>query len=310
MSFFDILHLSLRNLREAKLRATLTSMGVIVGVAVIVTMVSFGLGLQRNLLSRFKALDLFNEMRVFGKNVFALASPSSNAGRRGENPNDRRGPSFRPDKTPTRILDDAAVAEIAKIPGVAYVEPTLMLSAYVRVNGHSQIEFITGASVPNASSRFKDFAAGQMLTWPNADEAIVTEKFAEDFGFPKAADAIGKTIEFLTAPKQSAKSKNAEDEPPSFFGLPLEQETTPEADSGALVAKTFRIVGVLNTEIKEGAGQGGLRGLIPGADIYIPLPAAHQWSIEHRSPMSEVALALARESGSLGQSETEGYDSA
>jgi len=34
-------------------------MGVIVGVAVIVTMVSFGLGLQRNLLSRFKALDSF-----------------------------------------------------------------------------------------------------------------------------------------------------------------------------------------------------------------------------------------------------------
>jgi putative ABC transport system permease protein len=42
MSFIDLLRLSLRNLREAKLRATLTSMGVIVGVAVIVTMVSFG----------------------------------------------------------------------------------------------------------------------------------------------------------------------------------------------------------------------------------------------------------------------------
>ena len=59
MSFLDILHLALRNLRQAKLRATLTTMGVIVGVAVIVTMVSFGLGLQRNMLSRFRALDLF-----------------------------------------------------------------------------------------------------------------------------------------------------------------------------------------------------------------------------------------------------------
>jgi putative ABC transport system permease protein len=67
MPFLDLLKLALRNLREAKLRATLTSMGVIVGVAVIVTMVSFGLGLQRNLLSRFKALDLFSEMTVFGK---------------------------------------------------------------------------------------------------------------------------------------------------------------------------------------------------------------------------------------------------
>ena len=62
MSFFDILHLALRNLRQAKLRAVLTTMGVIVGVAVIVTMVSFGLGLQSNMLARFKALDLFNEI--------------------------------------------------------------------------------------------------------------------------------------------------------------------------------------------------------------------------------------------------------
>jgi len=310
MSFLDILYLSLRNLREAKLRATLTSMGVIVGVAVIVTMVSFGLGLQRNLLSRFKALDLFNEMRVFGKNVFTMASPGANTSRRGDNPNDRRGPSFRSDKAPTRILDDAAIAEIAKIPGVAYVEPTLMLSAYVRVNGHSQVQFITGASVPNASSRFKEFTAGQMISTKDADECVVTDRFTEEFGFKKPADAIGKTIELLAAPKEQGKAKAAEEEPPNFFGLPLGQDASPEAGSDAVVAKTFRIVGVPNTEIKDGAGQGGLRGLLPGADIYIPLPAAHQWSIDHRGPMSEVALALARESGSLGQTESEGYDSA
>src|SRR5256714_3289507 len=149
MSFWDILYLSLRNLREAKLRATLTSMGVIVGVAVIVTMVSFGLGLQRNMLSRFRALDLFNEMRVFGKNVFAMAAAggNQNSARRGENPNDRRGPSFRPDKDPTRILDDAAVAEISKIPGVAYAEPSLSIFTFVRANGHSRIESICRASV-------------------------------------------------------------------------------------------------------------------------------------------------------------------
>src|SRR3977135_1692053 len=149
MPFLDLLRLAFRNLRESKLRATLTSMGVIVGVAVIVTMVSFGLGLQRNLLSRFKALDLFNEMRVFGKNVFMAASGSNrntnantNANNRRENPNDRRGPSFKPDKEPTRILDDAAIAEISKIPGVLYVEPALTLVTYVRVNGHAQIESI------------------------------------------------------------------------------------------------------------------------------------------------------------------------
>jgi ABC-type antimicrobial peptide transport system permease subunit len=310
MSFYDILRLAFRNLRESKLRATLTSMGVIVGVAVIVTMVSFGLGLQQNMLSRFRALDLFNEMRVFGKNLSLMASGGADQpGRRNGGDGDRPGPANRPDKTPTRILDDKAISEIAKIPGVAYVEPNIAISTYVRVNGHARIEFIAGASVPNASSRFKDFTAGQMITSPNADEAVVSERFTKDFGFEKPADAVGKTIEFL-APKDRAKSKNDEDDSPGFFGLPLEQDEPAGPGSDALVAKTFRIVGVLNTEIKDGPGQGGLRGLLPDARVYIPLKTAHEWSLEHRGPMNQVALALARQTGSLGDSETEGYDSA
>src|SRR6202158_2439550 len=105
MSFYDIPRLALSNLRDARLRATLTSMGVIVGVAVIVTMVSFGLGLQRNMLTRFRALDLFNEMRVFGKSVFSMAVTGVDPKlKRDENPGDRRGPAFRPDQSPTRIL--------------------------------------------------------------------------------------------------------------------------------------------------------------------------------------------------------------
>ena len=56
-------------------------MGVIVGVAVIVTMMSFGLGLQSNMLARFKALDLFNEIQVFGRGLSTLAG-LDRAGRR------------------------------------------------------------------------------------------------------------------------------------------------------------------------------------------------------------------------------------
>ena len=315
MSLLDILKLALRNLRQAKLRAILTTMGVIVGVAVIVTMVSFGLGLQQNMLSRFKALDLFNEIQVFGRSLGSLVASRapSNSPRNDNDRRDRRS-RLKPDVEPTRILDDAAIDEIAKIPGVAYVEPSLMVFTYVRTNGHSQVESVAGASVPNASSRFKDFIAGQMIGAPNANEAIVSDTFARDFGFEKPADAVGKTIEFLAPPndstKDSAKKQDAETGPPTFFGLPLDEDISSDAEGDALVAKQFRIVGVLNSQVKDGAGQGGVRGLFPGARIYIPLPAARQWSIDHRGSMSQVALALARESGSLGNSESEGYDSA
>jgi ABC-type lipoprotein release transport system permease subunit len=323
MPFFDILRLSLRNLREAKLRATLTSMGVIVGVAVIVTMVSFGLGLQRNMLTRFRALDLFNEIRVFGKSVFTMAMTNVDPKlRRDETPGDRRGPAFRADKAPTRILDDAAVAEISKIPGVAYVEPDIGFSAYIRCNGRVAPQSVSGASIPNASSRFKTFAAGQMISRPDGDEAVVTDVFAETCGYTKPADALGQTIEFLTtraderdqsgAAKPTQNKQNEADEEDageSFFGLPL-GESEQSAPANAIAAKTFRIVGVLGQEKREGAAQGGPIGLAFSASVYVPLGAAHDWVKKHRNPMGEVAIALARQSGQLGSSESEGYGSA
>jgi ABC-type lipoprotein release transport system permease subunit len=317
MPFFDVLQLAMRNLREAKLRATLTSMGVIVGVAVIVTMVSFGLGLQRNMLSRFRALDLFNEIRVFGKSVFSMALSNVDARlRRDENPGDRRGPAFRPDKTPTRILDDAAVAEIQKIPGVSYVEPDIGFTAYVRCNGKVFPQSVSGASVPNASSRFKTFAAGQMISRPDANEAIVSDVFAETCGYSKPADAVGQPLEFLTTRTDRAEDKSEkrnesgnDETSSSFFGLPLE-ENKESAPANTIVARTFRIAGVLGQEKREGSAQGGPVGLSFNAQIYIPLPAAHDWTRNHRNPMGEVALALARQSGQLSESDSEGYASA
>lgn len=315
MSFIDILFLSLRNLRQAKLRAVLTTMGVVVGVAVIVTMVSFGLGLQRNMLDRFKALDLFNEISVFGRGLSNLASAGfdRNAPRNTEG---AERPRFRPDKNPTRVLDDSGIAEIAKIPGVAYVEPNIRFPVYVRANRKAFLRTVSGATVPNASSRFQQFAAGHMISSANADEALVNEAFTHDFGFAKPADAVGQTIEFLTAdgeasaPAKAKKLEDSNEEPANFFGIPLEKDEGDQANAPSLVAHTFRIVGVLDTEVKEGAGQGGFRGLMQPASAYIPLQTARQWTLAHRGSMNQVALALARESGALSKDEVEGYDSA
>ena len=47
---------------------------------------------------------------------------------------------------------------------------------------------------------------------------------------------------------------------------------------------------------------------MPGGGIYIPLRIAREWDLAHRGPIGEVALELARASGKLGQSQSEGYD--
>ena len=307
MSFFDILHLALRNLRQAKLRAALTMMGVIVGVAVIVTMMSFGLGLQSNMLARFKALDFFNEILVYGRGLGSLAG-LDRPGRRDED--GRRDARDRANKAPTRILDDAGVKEISAIDGVAYVEPSVNFPVYVRANGKLLSQFVGGANIPNAASRFQHFAAGKMISSPTADEAVVSERFLRDYGFDKPADAVGKTIELLAPRSDNSKKQDEnEDDSPNFFGIPLDEggidESAPDVET-----RTFRIAGVLSTEIKEGAGQGGMRGMMPSAGIYIPLAVAHDWTTQHRTPMGQVALALARRGGNLSEGQSEGYDSA
>ena len=206
MSFIDILQLAFRNLRQAKLRAVLTTMGVIVGVAVIVTMVSFGLGLQGNMLERFKALDLFSEIRVFGRSLSSMAS--AGADRSGRRDDERRDGRSNSGNTPSRILDDTAIEEISKIEGVAYVEPSINFTAYVRANGKVLTQPVSGAMVPNSSTRFHDFIAGQMIKTADADEVVVTERFARDFGYENLADAAGQTLEFLAPPSDGGAPRD------------------------------------------------------------------------------------------------------
>ena len=45
-----------------------------------------------------------------------------------------------------------------------------------------------------------------MISSPDADEAVVTDSFTEDFGFEKPADAVGQTVEFTDASTGSPTS--------------------------------------------------------------------------------------------------------
>src|SRR5205085_11191853 len=194
-----------------------------------------------------------------------------------------------------------------KLPGVSYVEPFIGFTVECRSNGKVFAHSVAGASVPNASSRFKEFAAGQMISVTNGDEAVISEETVRISDYASPAEAIGKTLEFLAPPdeKQEAGSESE-----SFFGLPLgedDQDTKPKGS--VVVARTFRIVGVL-AEPKQDGRPGPSRGLMPTADIYIPLAAAHQWANEHLGEQARVIMALAREKGAIGEDESPGYFSA
>src|SRR5207247_7925428 len=165
-------------------------------------------------------------------------------------------------------------ADIGNIPGVAYIEPTVWFVVELRSNGHTFGHQVAGANVPNSSSHFKEFDAGQMISSPSADEAVVTEDFVRTAGFASAGDAVGKTIEFLTTGSaQTDKSKQNtttdDKEPPNFFGLPLSEEDFEQKDSQVVAGRTFHIAGVLK-EAKPDGGPGPTRRRMTYAHVSVP----------------------------------------
>src|SRR5215475_1802464 len=177
MNFLDIILLALRNLRQSKLRTALTTIGVVVGVAAIVTMVSFGLGLQRNILGQaMSKLDIFTSITVRGANVDALLE--LNEGRTvsddAQTPDDQKedeeqnGEGNKNEEGNTqpriarRVLNEDTLVEIRKIEGVKYAIPAVGFAGFVRFNDRVRRMYIGGAPAQAADiPRFKKFLAGK-----------------------------------------------------------------------------------------------------------------------------------------------------
>jgi putative ABC transport system permease protein len=286
MPFFDLISLAFRNLREAKLRAALTTTGVVVGVAVVVTMLSLGLGLQRNAVEQFQDLNSFSEVHVFGRSLFSLALPEKDKSADGHGkPTGQTVGGIPVEKIPVRSLGDDMLEEIKKIPGVVYVKPNIFFTVFLRSNGRTMMKTVGGASVPDPAARFKEFSAGGMLSDAAAEEVLVDEDFVRDFGYGTPSVAVGRTLELLDPPADAEGVARPDD---------------------VRVARTYRIVGVLKDE-RDG---NRLRGLLPTANVYLPLQAARGWKDEHLDSLSRVALQLARKSGSVGPGEKFSYTTA
>src|ERR1700758_1730184 len=102
MKAYDLLDLAVRNLRQSKLRNGLTTVGISVGVASLVAMLSLGVGLQQLATRRLAGSGMFDTVFVTSRQDF----------RGYDREDDAKAPS--PDKAPT--LDEPAREAITKLP--------------------------------------------------------------------------------------------------------------------------------------------------------------------------------------------------
>ena len=242
----DLTDLALRNLREAILRNTLTTLGVAVGVASLVAMLSLGVGLQELASKRLSQSGLFDTVVVTPKNNFrGMGGPPRNDGNAASN-------------KPPRVLDEDARHEIEKLPNVIEVYPQVRFFTEVRFNNKPFATVVAGMPDSSKNSGSFDGMTGNFFSSSTANEAILQIEFAKDLS-SDTSSLVGQELVLRYAERQ-ALSVSATDAAPS--------NNSANAPGGgfSVVPKELRlkIVGIVETEPAQGfGGYGNARLLMP-----------------------------------------------
>src|SRR5271155_3116281 len=205
MKLRDLTELAARNLREAVLRNSLTTLGIAVGVASLVAMLSLGVGLQELASTRLSRSGLFDAVFVTTQtNMRAFGGP----------------PRALPDRVstqPARKLDDAARQELAGIKNVVEVYPEVRFPTEVQFEGKPYMTTVAGIPASARADGAFDEMKGAFFSGPEANEAILQIEFARDLA--KQTDSlIGKDLVLRYAEMKLRIIGVVETEPATGFG--------------------------------------------------------------------------------------------
>jgi putative ABC transport system permease protein len=161
--------LAFANLRRTKLRTFLTTLGVVIGIGALSSMVSFGTGMQKNITDAFAANDLFTSITVTPKEIELHEIASGNVAEMAN--------ALKRESIP---LTDSLLHEIKNIPGVKIAYPNLEFPARVVLLGDSTTARVH--AMPSAMGTYKpfdDLLAGSFFTSDTAWQIILREEFIQ-----------------------------------------------------------------------------------------------------------------------------------
>src|SRR6202167_5628583 len=183
----DLTELAARNLREALLRNSLTTLGIAVGVASLVAMLSLGVGLQELANKKLSKSGLFDAVFV-----------SSRANQRGFG---RPAQSETAIREPAKILDDEARGKIAALRNVVEVYPEIRFPTEIQFEGKPYSTTVAGIPPSAKTDGAFDGMKGAFFSGPNVDEAILQIEFARDLS-TQPDSLLGKDLALRYAERQ------------------------------------------------------------------------------------------------------------
>jgi ABC-type antimicrobial peptide transport system permease subunit len=244
MKTLDLLELAGRNIRESRLRNALTMMGIAVGVASLVSMLSLGIGLQRLASTNIQRSGLLDTLTV-------TSGGNQNGPRRAGPPN--------PNAAEPPPLDEAARTALAQLPEAREVYPNLFFQTETKLDSGKSHPAVA-SSAPDSAKTSDAFSEiqGKFFSSPTAAEALLDKSLATEF----AADLSG-------TPTNPAIPPAIADLAHQLVGKKLTltyAERTTAPTGGFRVSprdQTVEIVGILD---HSGTGRGP-----GGSALYLPL---------------------------------------
>lgn len=283
----DLLELAGRNLRESVLRNSLTTVGISVGVASLVAMLSLGIGLQQLAASRLAKSGLFDSIYV-------------TSGRRMEGPGGRRQNR----KGPPPPLDEPTRQKMASFEGVAEVYPDVRFPAELKLTtlnappSTTSVQSSDPRQSPTTSSNSSK--AESNGNSPNADSTNGRE-YQLISGLPMSARQLetfdnmkGKYFSASDAPEiilQADEARNLSEKPEDLIGKDIvlryasrhlmkdaEAASAAAAEYGAASELSVYAVTPNETKLKvvgvvESKADAGIRGA-GSAGAYVPVDLA------------------------------------
>jgi putative ABC transport system permease protein len=208
MKIPDLTELALRNLRESVLRNSLTTIGISVGVASLVAMLSLGIGLQQLASRRLVKAGLFDTVLVTSRRDLR------NMGREEE----RNGPA----PGESRVLDETSRLQIEHLPNVVEAYPDIRFITELRYEDKPHMTMVSALPASAKSNDTFDGMPGRFFSSDTAPEVILQKTFAEEL--------LGKTA------KPGSDDVNAGSLAPPLLGKKLtmryaQRETVPDSSS-------------------------------------------------------------------------------
>lgn len=189
MRLSDLLRLARQNLLRNRTRSLLTLGGVAVGVAALLTLLSYGRALQQNARGELETLEMMNSLRVT-----SLPSPLAGYGDLGA-----RMPE-EADSTRQEVpLTDSLLGVLTRVPGVLAAYPETFFPAKLLSNGREVIANVEG--VPALFSSFDSYTPtqGRYFAAPDESAVLLSPTMARRLGYDRPGEIVGDTVTVVTA---------------------------------------------------------------------------------------------------------------